>query len=49
MAAEAEATGEPRQPGGSRKHACEVCGKSFMSAKRLEHHLANADRLCTAA
>lgn len=25
---------------------CETCGKHFMSAKQLEHHAANAERLC---
>jgi len=28
---------------------CEACGKHFMSQKQLEHHTANAERLCTAA
>ena len=26
---------------------CDTCGKSFVSAKHLEHHRANAERLCT--
>lgn len=28
---------------------CEACGKNFMSAKQLEHHTANAERLCRPA
>ena len=28
---------------------CEACGKHFMSAKQLEHHTANAERLCRPA
>ena len=28
---------------------CDTCGKHFMSAKQLEHHTANAERLCTPA
>ncbi len=31
---------KPERPG------CEACGKHFMSAKQLEHHRANAERLC---
>ena len=28
---------------------CNACGKSFVAAKQLEHHRANADRLCRPA
>ena len=28
---------------------CDACGKSFVAAKQLEHHRANADRLCRPA
>ncbi len=28
---------------------CDACGKQFMSAKQLEHHAANAERLCRPA
>ena len=29
------------------RQRCDTCGKSFVSAKQLEHHRANAERLCT--
>jgi hypothetical protein len=28
---------------------CDACGKSFVSEKQLEHHRANAERLCRPA
>ena len=33
----------------SERPRCAACGKSFVSAKQLEHHRANADRLCRPA
>ena len=36
-------TAKPERP------RCDACGKSFVAAKQLEHHRANAERLCTAA
>jgi len=37
---------EPAKP---ERPRCEACGKHFMSAKQLEHHAANAERLCRPA
>jgi len=50
-AAEAEPTHEevPTPKRTTKKQGCDACGKQFMSAKQLEHHAANAERLCTAA
>lgn len=37
------------KPAKSERPRCDACGKSFVSAKQLEHHRANADRLCRPA
>ena len=34
---------------GAGKRTCENCGKAFMSDRQLEHHRANAERLCKPA
>ena len=36
-------TAKPERP------RCDACGKRFVAAKQLEHHRANADRLCRPA
>lgn len=48
---EPESTHEPEAPsrGIGRQHGCEACGKRFMSLSQLEHHRANAERLCRPA
>ncbi len=38
-----------KQPAKTERPRCDACGKSFVSAKQLEHHRANADRLCRPA
>ena len=37
------------KPAKPERPRCEACGKHFMSAKQLEHHTANAERLCRPA
>lgn len=39
----------PKQTTKSERPRCEACGKSFVSAKQMEHHQANAERLCRPA
>lgn len=36
-----------KQPGKAERPRCGDCGKRFVSEKQLEHHRANAERLCT--
>lgn len=38
-----------KQPAKTERPRCDACGKSFVAAKQLEHHRANADRLCRPA
>ena len=58
--AEAAPTAKPAKVGKSTKATtkpdakpgrpcCDGCGKHFMNAKQLEHHRANAERLCRPA
>ena len=35
------------QPAKAERPHCKKCGKTFVSAQQLEHHRANAERLCT--
>jgi len=44
-----KATKTKAEPAKPERPRCEACRKHFMSAKQLEHHRANAERLCTAA
>lgn len=46
----AESTQDPEAAGAANaRPQCPRCGKSFVGAKQLAHHDANADRLCTPA
>ena len=38
-----------KQPAKTERPRCDACGKTFVAAKQLEHHRANADRLCRPA